>query len=144
MKRIRGAFGDRLGVTLAHCSTALGYLLWGSASSARGMIACLFPMALGSGASPMLLARFQERTKELQLEQGEASGVHSAVGAVGRMIAPQLFLRLWLWAAASRSGGGGGQKAGSVALRPPIGAPMFSVALLSLVQEAFHQASWSV
>mmetsp|Transcript_27442 Transcript_27442/g.68728 ORF Transcript_27442/g.68728 Transcript_27442/m.68728 type:complete len:389 (+) Transcript_27442:41-1207(+) len=72
MKRIRGAFGDRLGVTLAHCSTALGYLLWGSASSARGMIACLFPMALGSGASPMLLARFQERTKELQLEQGEA------------------------------------------------------------------------
>ena len=92
----------------------------------------------------MLLTRFVERAMQLGLSRGEAlskrrnlsherdhltcrreaMGVMSAIGAVGRMIAPQLFTRLWLRAVA--------QKGQPRAL--PLGAPMFAVALIAVIQ----------
>ena len=93
----------------------------------------------------MLLTRFVERAVQLGLSRGEAAlsrrrklshkgdhltcrceamGVMSAIGAVGRMIAPQLFTRLWLRAVA--------QKGQPRAL--PLGAPMFAVALMAVIQ----------
>ena len=51
--------------------------------------------------------------------------MRSAIGAVARMLAPQLFTRLWLRAAAQKDQPG--------AL--PLGAPMLSVALIAIIQD---------
>ena len=63
-------------------------------------------------------------SRSASLDTREAMGVMSAVGAIGRMFAPQLFTRLWLRAVA--------QKGQPRAL--PLGAPFLSVALIALIQ----------
>mmetsp|Transcript_85696 Transcript_85696/g.239500 ORF Transcript_85696/g.239500 Transcript_85696/m.239500 type:complete len:474 (+) Transcript_85696:62-1483(+) len=138
IERIVGdALGGKLFVSLAHCLTSLAYVLWGTAQTGRQMVACLLPLALGAGANPMVLTRFYARAESLGLSRGEAAGVNQAIGAAGRMVAPQLFLRLWLWAAAQRD-----SKAARARLRLPLGSPMLAVALVALAQEALHQGSW--
>lgn len=130
IRRVLGERREGLYVSLAHSATALAYAAWRSATSSLGMAACLFPMALGSGASPVVMAQFLQRAQALGLARGEASAVLQAVGAVGRILAPQLFLRLWL--AASR-------RAGRAQL--PLGAPMLAVAGIVSLQEALHRCS---
>lgn len=56
--------------------------------------------------------------------RSQATGVVQAVGAVGRMAAPQLFTRLWLRAVAQKG------QVGAL----PLGAPMLSVSAIALLQ----------
>ena len=62
----------------------------------------------------------------------EATGVIQAVGAIGRMAAPQLFIRLWLRAVAQK-----GQR-GAL----PLGAPMLSVSAIALLQAWHKRWNW--
>mmetsp|Transcript_160431 Transcript_160431/g.514922 ORF Transcript_160431/g.514922 Transcript_160431/m.514922 type:complete len:347 (-) Transcript_160431:116-1156(-) len=135
IRKLLGEGRERLYVTMAHCMTALAYMLWGTAGSARGMIACLLPMALGAGANPVLSTRFLKRAQALGLAKGEAIAVQQACGAAARMIAPQLFVKLWAWAVSLRSG------RGSARARLAMGSPMLSVAAIAMCQELLHQAS---
>lgn len=129
--RIRKALGEKreqLYVSLAHCLNGFGYLLWGSAGSAAGMAIPLPSLALGAGASPIMLARYVARAKALGLAKGEATAVYQAIAAGARMIAPQIFMFLWVRAVSKGKGA-----------RLPMGAPMLAIAVVALLQEALHQ-----
>ncbi|CAE8652516.1 unnamed protein product, partial [Polarella glacialis] len=128
--------GSLLAARLIKALGPKAYVLWGTAESARGMMGCLIPMALGTGANTVILTRFVTRAEDLGLARGEAAAVVQAIGAVARMIAPQLFLRLWLRAASSRGA--------STGRRLPLGAPMLSVAVVAVLQELLHQVMSTV
>ncbi|CAE7291228.1 tetA [Symbiodinium sp. CCMP2456] len=124
-------FGKRLYVSVTNLLTGVAYATWAVSKTGPSLIACLLPLSFGTGGNTVLLTRFVERAVQLGLSRGEAMGVMSAIGAVGRMIAPQLFTRLWLRAAA--------QKGQPRAL--PLGAPMFAVALITVIQELLYRSS---
>mmetsp|Transcript_62216 Transcript_62216/g.111562 ORF Transcript_62216/g.111562 Transcript_62216/m.111562 type:complete len:299 (+) Transcript_62216:3-899(+) len=123
-------FGKRLYVTVTNLLTSLAYFTWATAKTGPSLIACLLPLAFGTGGNSVLVTRFLARAAQLGVSPGEAIGVRSALGSVARMAAPQLFFWLWLRAA---------HKGQHRAL--PLGAPMLSVALIALVQETLHRSS---
>jgi MFS family permease len=112
---IQRVLGKNLYVTFAHCSMSLGYLLWGTATSSTKMLASLVPMAFGSGAKEVIMTNFIKRAADMGLGKGEASSIIQAMGAMTRIIAPQLFMRLWAKGAK--------------------GSPMILVCIISLLQE---------
>jgi len=131
--RLIKQLGARTQVSLAHCCTSIAYLLWGTASTGQQMVLSLFPMILGAGAKPPLETRFVARAAHLGLGKGEAASVLQALGAAARIIAPQLFMKLYL---SATSGSGKG--------RLPLGSPMLLVAIVAVLQEVFHRMSLSV
>jgi len=130
-RRLMQFFGKRLYVSVTNLLTSVAYATWAVSKTGPSLIACLLPLSVGTGGNTVLLTRFVERAVQLGLSRGEAMGVMSAIGAVGRMIAPQLFTRLWLRAVA--------QKGQPRAL--PLGAPMFAVALIAVIQELLYRSS---
>jgi len=134
-KTLMQFFGKRLYVSITNLLTSVAYATWAVSKTGPSLIACLLPLSFsGTGGATVLVTRYMERAMQLGLSPGEAMGVRSAIGAVARMIAPQLFTRLWLRAAA--------QKGQPRAL--PLGAPMLSVALIAIIQELLHQSSFLV
>ncbi|CAJ1337171.1 unnamed protein product, partial [Effrenium voratum] len=125
--RLIRVLGKQLYVSMANMLTALAFFLWATARSGPQLIACLLPLALGTGGNSVLLTRFVERAESLGVSRGEATGVVQAIGAVARMAAPQLFTRLWLRAKAGAS--------------LPLGAPLFSVSAIALMQEVLHRGA---
>eukprot|EP00439_Symbiodinium_sp_Y106_P076094 s563_g15.t1 len=134
-KTLMQFFGKRLYVSITNLLTSVAYATWAVSKTGPSLIACLLPLSFsGTGGATVLVTRYMERAMQLGLSPGEAMGVRSAIGAVARMIAPQLFTRLWLRAAA--------QKGQPRAL--PLGAPMLSVALIAIIQDLLHQSSFLV
>ncbi|CAE8652514.1 unnamed protein product [Polarella glacialis] len=89
--------GSLLAARLIKALGPKAYVLWGTAASARGMMGCLIPMALGTGRykqdgalrrTPEHRARRAEatvtRAEDLGLARGEAAAVVQAIGAAGR------------------------------------------------------------
>eukprot|EP00404_Azadinium_spinosum_P034115 CAMPEP_0180663228 /NCGR_PEP_ID=MMETSP1037_2-20121125/59835_1 /TAXON_ID=632150 /ORGANISM="Azadinium spinosum, Strain 3D9" /LENGTH=431 /DNA_ID=CAMNT_0022690987 /DNA_START=68 /DNA_END=1364 /DNA_ORIENTATION=+ len=130
--RLLKLLGATTQVTLAHCCTFVAYSLWGTASSGKQMMLSLLPMVFSAGAKPSLETRFMARAASLGLGKGEAASVLQALGAASRIVAPQLFMRLYLRAT---SGSGKG--------RMPMGSPMLLVAAMAVMQEVMHRASLS-
>eukprot|EP00931_Biecheleriopsis_adriatica_P072909 TRINITY_DN47291_c0_g1_i1.p1 TRINITY_DN47291_c0_g1~~TRINITY_DN47291_c0_g1_i1.p1 ORF type:complete len:433 (+),score=41.93 TRINITY_DN47291_c0_g1_i1:53-1351(+) len=124
--KIQNLVGKTPYVTLAHLSMSLAYLLWGTASTAQRMLISLFPMALGSGAKEVLITTFVQRAANLGMGKGEAGAIIQAMGAATRIIAPQLFMRLYL---------------GSQTTRKRLGAPMMLVSAVALLQELLFRCS---
>lgn len=134
-RRLMQFFGKRLYVSVTNLLTSVAYATWAVSKTGPSLIACLLPLSFsGTGGATVLVTRYMERAMQLGLSPGEAMGVRSAIGAVARMLAPQLFTRLWLRAAAQKDQPG--------AL--PLGAPMLSVALIAIIQELLHQSSFLV
>eukprot|EP00434_Breviolum_minutum_P021615 symbB.v1.2.019078.t1/scaffold1542.1/size112718/13 len=129
--RLIQVFGKQLYVSLTNLFTAVAFLTWATASNGWSLVASLLPLSFGTGGNSVLLTRFVERAVSLGWTKGEATGVIQAVGAVGRMAAPQLFIRLWLRAVAQK-----GQR-GAL----PLGAPMLSVSAIALLQEILYRCS---
>jgi len=129
--RLIKVFGKQLYVSITNLLTALAFLSWGTANNSWRLVASLLPLALGTGGNTVLFTRFVERAVQLGWTRGEATGVMQAIGAVGRMAAPQLFNRLWLRAAA--------QKGQVRAL--PLGSPMLAVSAIALLQEILYRCS---
>jgi len=128
--RLIKQLGASTQVSLAHCCTSIAYLIWGTASTGQQMLLSLFPMILGAGAKPPLETRFVARAAHLGLGKAEAASVLQALGAAARIVAPQLFMRLYL---SATSGSGKG--------RLPLGSPMLLVAAVAVLQEVFHRMS---
>lgn len=126
--RLQGVLGKKLYVTFAHCSMSLAYAIWGAATNSTTMLMSLVPMALGSGAKEIMMTNFVKRAADLGMGKGEAGSVVQAMGAAMRMLAPQLFIRLYT--AASGKGSS----------LPP-GSPMFLVTFVALLQEVLYRLS---
>ena len=114
-------FGKQLYVSVSNLLTALAFFMWGTSRNSWSLVGSLLPLAFGTGGNTVLRTRFVERATQLGWSRGEATGILQAIGAVARMAAPQLFMRLWLSAKAGRA---------------PLGAPMLSVASVALLQVA--------
>eukprot|EP00438_Fugacium_kawagutii_P035585 Skav224925 [mRNA] locus=scaffold2105:37197:41115:+ [translate_table: standard] len=106
-------------------------LLWLDFASARAIGIQPFMGMCGTMISDVYTADDQPAARS-QLAAAQATGVVQAVGAVGRMAAPQLFTRLWLRAVAQKG------QVGAL----PLGAPMLSVSAIALLQ-AWAQKTWS-
>lgn len=126
--RLQKVLGKSLYVTLAHVSMSAAYAIWGTATSSRNMLMSLVPMALGSGAKEVIMTSFVKRAADLGMGKGEAGSVVQAMGAAMRMISPQLFMQLWL-------------KATGKSKSLPMGAPMFMVTVVALLQEVLYRLS---
>ncbi|CAE7263106.1 tetA [Symbiodinium microadriaticum] len=96
-RRLMQFFGKRLYVSVTNLLTSVAYATWAVSKTGPSLIACLLPLSFsGTGGATVLVTRYMERAMQLGLSPGEAMGVRSAIGAVARMLAPQLFTRLWL------------------------------------------------
>lgn len=130
--RLIDTLGSARHVSFAHFCTGIAYLLWGTAASGMGMVASLFPLALGTGANTVLMTRFVVRASELGVGKGEAGALIQAIGAIVRAVAPQLFMQLYLRALTSSKRANSGR-------RLPLGSPMLLVAVVAMVQESLYQ-----
>jgi len=130
--RLLNALGAARYASFSHCSMSVAYLIWGGATRGKAMMACLLPMALGTGANTVMMTEFVARASSLGYGKGEATAVIQALGAVVRTISPQLFMKLYVSAlpAGRRSNSG---------LRLPMGSPMLLVAAMAVIQEILHQ-----
>mmetsp|Transcript_74976 Transcript_74976/g.237067 ORF Transcript_74976/g.237067 Transcript_74976/m.237067 type:complete len:476 (-) Transcript_74976:35-1462(-) len=137
---ITGALVDRLGpewqTTLSHAALTASFLLWGAARRTATMVVALPLLALSFGRGAVVQSQALARGEELGLGRGEAMAAIQTVGAVAKILAPRIFVALYAASSAPVAAVAGAPKRGRSL---PPGSPMFFIAILGVLCEAFHR-----